>query len=132
MPQQLPPALFATRLCISQHTSAYVSIRQHTSAYVSIRGGASVGEASRGDPRVPRLCPMRQRWRWDEEEETYSLPTTPLSSTQTTPSLYVSIRQHTSAYVGIRQHTSAYVSIRQHTSAYVSIRQHTSASGELL
>jgi hypothetical protein len=26
------------RICIRQHTSAYVSIRQHTSAYVSIRG----------------------------------------------------------------------------------------------
>ncbi len=92
----------ASLTCISQHTSAYVSIRQHTSAASLTLSGL--------------LSRMRLR---------------PLNRSPTCirhhASAYV-IRQHTSAHVSICQHTSAYVSIRQHTSACVSTRQHPSAS----
>jgi hypothetical protein len=51
------------------------------------------------------------------------------SRKRSSPTLIVSIRQHTSAYVSIRQQPQALPAYthRQHTSAYVSKRQHTSA-----
>ncbi len=118
------PVLAFAVVSIRQHTSAYVSIRQHTSAYVSIRQHTACLSS-----RLPSSVRMLQRTvarRICRDGESTACiaccpPFATLTSTASSLSAYVSIRQHTSAYVSIRQYTPAYVSIRQHTSAYMSL-----------
>jgi len=113
------------------HTSAYGSIRQHTPAYAS--GGTCASSAERPLPLAPSRrtragAVMSTLPAIESTSSSTSRSCPPLSAT--TPSAYVSIRQHTSAYVSILQHTSSTSRScpplsATTPSAYASIRQHT-------
>jgi hypothetical protein len=103
-----------TRICICQHTSAYVRIA-YVRAYVSVLAKHTRICICQHMSAFVRIAYVSIR----QHTSAYVLNALVPGGLPSRTHAPRRIHQHTPAYVSIRQHTPAYVSIRQHTSAYV-------------